>query len=125
MKAESVAAPDTRQEAAWDYHFVAVDDIAAPPSSSVSRRAKHSAEAFLGAAEGYLEHLGVPIHRVLTDNGMSLRSGQSCAACLVLGITQNFARAYRPKELQVSAKATTVPMPRTPRRVPKALGAFG
>ncbi|MBN9342454.1 MAG: transposase [Comamonadaceae bacterium] len=45
----------------------------------------------------YFTGLGVPIQRVLTDNGMSFRSGLFGQACLELGITQKFTRAYRPQ----------------------------
>ncbi|MET3395837.1 transposase InsO family protein [Variovorax sp. 1140] len=41
--------------------------------------------------------LGVQIQRVLTDNGMSFRSGLFAEACLELGIGQKFTRAYRPQ----------------------------
>lgn len=37
------------------------------------------------------------MQRVLTDNGMSFRSRLFGEACLELGITQKFTRAYRPQ----------------------------
>ena len=46
---------------------------------------------------GYYASLRVPIQRVLTDNGMSFRSALFGEACLELGITQKFTRAYRPQ----------------------------
>jgi transposase InsO family protein len=58
---------------------------------------KQSAEAFLRSAVDYFERLGVPIRRVLTDNGKSFRSGLFAATCLELGISQKFTRAYRPQ----------------------------
>ena len=82
----------------WDHVFVAVDDHSRIAFTQVyPEETKHSAEAFLRAAVGYFARLGVPIQRVLTDNGMSFRSGQFGAACLELGISQKFTRAYRPQ----------------------------
>lgn len=49
---------------------------------------KRSAEAFLRSAVAYFERLGVPIQRVLTDNGKSFHSGLFAATCLELGISQ-------------------------------------
>jgi transposase InsO family protein len=82
----------------WDYVFVAVDDHSRIAFTQVyPDETKRSAEAFLRAAMSYFARLGVPIQRVLTDNGMSFRSGQFGAACLELGISQKFTRAYRPQ----------------------------
>jgi transposase InsO family protein len=49
------------------------------------------------AAVGHFKRWGVPVQRVLTDNGMSFRSALFCEACLELGITQKLTRAYRPQ----------------------------
>jgi transposase InsO family protein len=82
----------------WDYVFVAVDDHSRIAFTQVyPDETKHSAEAFLRAAVGYFARLGVPIQRVLTDNGLSFRSALFGAACLELGISQKFTRAYRPQ----------------------------
>lgn len=82
----------------WDYVFVAVDDHSRIAfTQTYPDETKLSAEAFLRAAVDYFKHLGVPIQRVLTDNGMSFRSGQFACACLELGISQKFTRAYRPQ----------------------------
>ena len=82
----------------WDHVFVAVDDHSRIAFTQVyPEETKHSAEAFLRAAVGYFARLGVPIQRVLTDNGLSFRSGQFATACLELGISQKFTRAYRPQ----------------------------
>lgn len=45
----------------------------------------------------YFASIGVPIQRVWTDNGMAFRSALLGAACLELGITQKFTRAYQPQ----------------------------
>jgi len=82
----------------WDYVFVAVHDHSRIAFTQVHPdESRHSASAFLRAAVAYFESLGVPIQRVLTDNGMSFRSAMFSEACLELGITQKFTRAYRPQ----------------------------
>jgi transposase InsO family protein len=82
----------------WDYVFVAVDDHSRIAFTQVyPEETKRSAESFLRAAVGYFAGLGVPIQRVLTDNGLSFRSALFAATCLELGISQTFTRAYRPQ----------------------------
>ena len=82
----------------WDYVFVAVDDHSRLAfTQTYPDETKHSAEAFLRAAVDYFGRLGVPIQRVITDNGMSFRSARFASACLELGISQKFTRAYRPQ----------------------------
>ena len=92
---------DRRQRArdiGWDYVFVAVDDHSRVAFTEVyPDESRHSATAFLRAAVGHFKRWGVPVQRVLTDNGMSFRSGLFGEACLELGITQKFTRAYRPQ----------------------------
>ena len=66
----------------WDFVFVAVDDHSRLAFTQVyPDETKLSAEAFLRAAVGYFERMGVTIQRVLTDNGMSFRSGLFGEAC--------------------------------------------
>jgi transposase InsO family protein len=82
----------------WEHVFVAVDDHSRVAFTQIHLdENKHSAEAFLRSAVGYFQHLGVPIQRVLTDNGKAFRSGLFAATCLELGISQKFTRAYRPQ----------------------------
>jgi len=82
----------------WDYVFVAVDDHSRIAFTQVyPDETKHSAQAFVRAAVGHFDRLGVPIQRVLTDNGMSFRSALFASACLDMGISQKFTRAYRPQ----------------------------
>jgi len=82
----------------WDYVFVAVDDHSRIAFTQVHPdESRHSAQAFVRAAAAYFASLGVAIQRVLTDNGMSFRSAAFSQACLELGITQKFTRAYRPQ----------------------------
>jgi transposase len=88
---------DRRQRArhiGWDYVFVAVDDHSSVAFTQIHPdESRHSAEAFLRAAVGHFQGLGVPVQRVLSDNGMSFRSGLFGEACLELEITQKFTRA--------------------------------
>jgi len=82
----------------WDYVFVAVDDHSRVAFTQVyPDETKQSAESFLRASVGYFERLRVPIQRVITDNGKCFHSALFGAACLELGITQKFTRAYRPQ----------------------------
>jgi transposase InsO family protein len=92
---------DRRQRArdiGWDYVFVAVDDHSRVAFTQVyPEENRFSAESFLRAAVGHFKRWGVPVQRVLTNNGMAFRSGLFAEACLELGITQKFTRAYRPQ----------------------------
>jgi len=92
---------DRRQRArqiGWDYVFVAVDDHSRVAFTQVyPQENRFSAESFLRAAVDHFKRWGVPVQRVLTDNGMAFRSGLFAEACLELGITQKFTRAYRPQ----------------------------
>jgi transposase InsO family protein len=82
----------------WEYLFVAIDDHSRIAFTQMyPDEKKESAEAFLRAATSYFAKLGVPIQRLLTDNGPAFRSGAFGAACLELGITQKFTRAFRPQ----------------------------
>lgn len=82
----------------WEHVFVAVDDHSRMAFTQVyPDESRYSAEAFLRSAVAYFERLGVPIQRVLTDNGKSFHSGLFAASCLELGISQKFTRAYRPQ----------------------------
>ena len=82
----------------WEHVFVAVDDHSRMAFTKVyPDESKHSAEAFLRSAVAYFERLGVPIQRVLTDNGKSFHSALFASTCLELGISQKFTRAYRPQ----------------------------
>jgi transposase InsO family protein len=92
---------DRRQRAryiGWDYVFVAIDDHSRVAFMQIyPDETKQSAESFLRASVGYFEGLSVPIQRLITDNGKCFHSALFGAACLELGITQKFTRAYRPQ----------------------------
>lgn len=82
----------------WESLFVAIDDhsrIAFTRLYPDERR--QSAIAFLRAAHDHFKTLGVPIQRLLTDNGPAFRSQDFGHVCGELGITQKFTRAYRPQ----------------------------
>ncbi len=82
----------------WEHVFVAVDDHSRMAFTQVyPDESKHSAQAFVRSAVAYFERLGVPIQRVLTDNGKCFHSAAFASACLELGISQKFTRAYRPQ----------------------------
>ena len=82
----------------WEYVFVAVDDhsrIAFTHTYPDEKQA--SAVDFVRRATSYFASLGVPVQRVLTDNGPAFHSAAFGAQCLELGISQKFTRAYRPQ----------------------------
>jgi len=82
----------------WEYVFVAVDDhsrIAFTGTSPDEKQA--SAVDFVRRATAYFANLGVPVQRVLSDNGPAFHSTAFGETCLELGITQRFTRAYRPQ----------------------------
>jgi transposase len=59
----------------WEFVYVAVDDHSRLAFTQVyPDETRHSAQAFLRAAVGYFHSVGVPIQRVLSDNGMAFRS---------------------------------------------------
>ena len=82
----------------WEYLFVAIDDHARVAFTAMRPdERKDSAESFLREAVAYFAKLGVPIQRVLTDNGPAFHSYPFRDTCLELGIKQKFTRAYRPQ----------------------------
>ena len=86
------------REIGWDYVFVAIDDHSRVAFTQIHpNESKHSAESFLRASVSYFQSLNVPIQRVITDNGKCFHSALFGSACLELGITQKFTRAYRPQ----------------------------
>lgn len=82
----------------WEYVFVAVDDHSRIAFTQIyPNEKKESASAFVRAATEYFNGLHVPIQRVITDNGPAFHSAAFAEACLELGISQKFTRAYRPQ----------------------------
>ena len=84
--------------AGWDFVFVAVDDHSRIAFTQIyPDERKESATNFLQAAVNYFATLGVPVQRLITDNGPAFRSAVFAQACLELGIAQKFTRAFRPQ----------------------------
>ncbi len=82
----------------WEYLFVAIDDHSRIAFTQMyPDEKKESAQDFVRQATRYFAGLKVPIQRVITDNGPAFHSAAFAAACLELGITQKFTRAYRPQ----------------------------
>ena len=82
----------------WDFVFVAVDDHSRIAFTQIHPdERKESAISFLRAAIGYFAAMGVPVQRVLTDNGPAFRSLAFAQTCLENGIAQKFTRAFRPQ----------------------------
>ena len=89
---------DTVEGAGWEFLFVAVDDHARIAFTQLyPDERQQSAVAFLRAAVAYFAGLGVPIRRLITDNGAAFHSRAFVALCRALGIQQKFTRAYRPQ----------------------------
>jgi transposase InsO family protein len=82
----------------WDYVHVCVDDASRLAYVEIKPdEREHTAIAFLEAAVAYYARLGVPIQRVMTDNGGCYRSKRFRKACLRLGLRHIFTRPYRPR----------------------------
>ncbi len=82
----------------WEHVFVAVDDHSRVAFTQMfPDETKESAVAFLHQATRYFAGLRVPIQRLITDNGPAFHSAAFGQACLELGISQKFTRAYRPQ----------------------------
>ena len=82
----------------WEYLHVAIDDHSRIAFSQVLPNfTGTSAAAFLHAAVAYYATLGIPIRRLLTDNGHCYRSAAFREACLQLGLRHHFTRPYTPR----------------------------
>lgn len=82
----------------WEYLFVAIDDHSRAAFTRLyPDERRQSAIYFLRAAHDHFKTLGVPIQRLLTDNGPAFRSRDFGDVCGELAIKQKFTRAYRPQ----------------------------
>lgn len=89
---------DTVDGVGWEMLFVAIDDHARIAYTAMhSDERKEAAVRFLYDAVAYYAKLGVPIRRLLTDNGSAFHSHAFANACTALGIRHQFTRAYRPQ----------------------------
>jgi transposase InsO family protein len=86
------------QFAGWQALHVAIDDHSHLAfSRMLPNQQAETAIAFLRAAVAFYAQHGIPIRRLLTDNGSYYRSRHFRAACLQLGIQHRFTRPYTPR----------------------------
>lgn len=86
------------QGAGWEFLYVAVDDHSRVAFTQMyPNERKESAVSFLEAAAAYYASLGMPVQRLITDNGPAFHSKVFVKRCRELGMTQKFTRAYRPQ----------------------------
>lgn len=82
----------------WQALHVAIDDHARIAYGELfPDEGKLSATRFLARLVAYYRRLGIPIARVLTDNGSAYRSKHFAKACRRLGIKHSFTRPFRPQ----------------------------
>lgn len=82
----------------WEYLHLAIDDHSRIAYSEIfpdERRA--SCLAFMFNALRYFRDLGVPVHRVMTDNGTSFRSFRYAKALRLLKIKHLRTKPYTPR----------------------------
>jgi transposase InsO family protein len=85
-------------KAGWEFLFVAIDDHARIGFTDMyPDEGKASAVQFVRNAVAYFKSLGVPIQRLLTDNGSAFRSKDFALACTELNVKHRFTRPYRPQ----------------------------
>lgn len=82
---------DASRGAGWEVAHVAIDDHSRAGFVQI-----HADEKKTSAVAHYAA-LGVPIRRVLTDNGSAYRSTLFARTCQALGIKHSFTRLYRPQ----------------------------
>ena len=82
----------------WERVHVAVDGATRLAYVEVlpDERAE-TAVAFLRRAVAWFAHQGIPVERVLTDNGAAYRSRRHREVCAELGLRHSRTRAYRPR----------------------------
>lgn len=86
------------QFAGWEALHIAIDDHSRLAFSLILPDQKaETTLAFLRAAVAFFAQHGIPIRRLLTDNGHSYRSHLFRAACTQLGIRHCFTRPYTPR----------------------------
>ena len=86
------------QGAGWEFLYVAVDDHSRVAFTQMyPDERKESAIGFLDAAATYYASLGMPVQRLITDNGPAFHSKAFVKRCRELEISQKFTRTYRPQ----------------------------
>ena len=87
-----------RSPVGWDYVHVCIDDASRIAISRILPDEKAmSAVTFLHAAIAYYASLGIPVARVMTDNGACYRSDAFRLACKALGLKHIRTRPYTPR----------------------------
>jgi transposase InsO family protein len=82
----------------WEYVHVAIDDHTRLAYSEVlPDETAATAAAFLTRAVAWYAALGIPVERILTDNGSCYRGLPFLEQAFALGISQRFTRPYRPQ----------------------------
>jgi transposase InsO family protein len=92
------AAGRRRLTVGWEFVHVAVDDYSRLAYAEVlpDEKAK-TAIGFLARAKSFFAGYGIPIERLLTDNGSAYVSALHALACRRLGIRHLRTRPYRPQ----------------------------
>jgi transposase InsO family protein len=84
--------------AGWEYAHVCVDDASRLAYVEVlPDERSETAQGFLRRAVGWLATLGVPVQRVMTDNGSPYIAHAFGALCQRLGVRQLRTRPYTPR----------------------------
>jgi transposase InsO family protein len=82
----------------WECVHVAIDDHSRLTYAEVlADETAATTVGFLQRAVAWFAEQGIVVERLLTDNGSAYRSLAFATACLELGISQRFTRAYRPQ----------------------------
>src|SRR6266550_751694 len=82
----------------WEFVHVCIDDASRIAFVQVMPdEKKQSAVAFLQAAVGYYQSLGIKVARVMTDNGSCYKAFDFRDACRDLGLKHIRTRPYTPK----------------------------
>jgi transposase InsO family protein len=90
----------------WEYLHVAIDDRSRLTYAEILPDEEGpTTAAFLVRMTAWFGRHGIPVERVLTDNGGCYRSLSFATTALELGISQRFTRPYRP---QTNGKAERV-----------------
>jgi transposase InsO family protein len=89
---------DETRGAGWEYLFVAIDDHSRIAfTAMLPDETAASSAAFLHQAGDFFARLGIPLRRVLTDNGPCFYAHRFAQACRALAITHKRTRIYTPR----------------------------
>ena len=89
---------DETRGAGWEFLYVAIDDHSRIAFTALLANEKaSSAAAFLRQAVAYFIHLGIPVRRVMTDNGPCFCSILFAQACRDLALKPIRTRIYTPR----------------------------